>query len=220
MKKVSLSGSPRENVGKKDAAALRASDRVPAVIYGGEDQTHFSVAINDVNKIVFTPDVFLVSLDIDGKEVKAVLKDIQFHPVTDQVIHVDFLEVIDGKPVKLELPVQTTGNSIGVRNGGRLALNFRRVKVLGLPTDFPDSVVVDITKLRIGMAIRMSDITIPGVTLLHNPNSVLVAVKTARGAVDEGEEEDEEGEEGAEGTEGSAEGGEGEAAKTEEAAAE
>jgi large subunit ribosomal protein L25 len=203
MKTVSLSGSPREGVGKKDAAALRAAGNVPSVLYGGSEQVHFSVDLIEFSKYVYTPDVYLFEVEVGGKKYEAVLKDLQFDPVSDRIIHADFLEVIDGKPVKFELPVRVTGNSIGVRNGGRLAVNFRRVKVQGLPKDFPDAVVMDITKLRIGMALRVSDIELEGVKLLHDPNAVVVAVKTARGAVDDDGEEDEEGEgeEGGEGAE-------------------
>ncbi len=195
MKTVSLSGSPRENVGKKDASKVRSEGRVPCVVYGGESQTHFSVDQVAFSKFVFTPDVFRFELEIDGKKVDAILKDLQFDPVTDQVIHADFLEIIEGKAVKMELPVRITGNAIGVRNGGRLATNFRRIKVNGMPADFPDVVSLDITKLRIGQSLRIKDIELPGVSILHNPQSVVVAIKNARGAVDEGEEEDEEGEE-------------------------
>lgn len=198
MKTVSLSGSSRKNVGKKDASEVRANGGVPCVVYGGSEQIHFSVNEIAFSKFVFTPDVFKFELEIDGKKVEAILKDLQFDPITDRVIHADFLEIVDGKIVKMELPVRITGNAIGVRNGGRLAVNFRRVKVSGIPADFPEAIELDITKLRIGRSIRIKEISVPGVTLLHNPEAVVVAVKTARGAVDEGEEE-EEGEEGAEG---------------------
>lgn len=203
MKTVSLSGSPRENVGKKDAAHLRAEGRVPAVVYGGDGQIHFSLDLIEFSKYVYTPDVFKFELEIGGKQVEAILKDLQFDPVSDRIIHADFLRLMEGKPIKMELPVRITGSAIGVRNGGRLAVLFRTIKIAGLPKDFPDYAELDITKLRIGHALRVKDITIPGVTILHNPDSVVVAVKRARGAMED-EEEDEEGEEGAEG-----EGGEG-----------
>lgn len=203
MKTVSLSGSPRENVGKKDASQVRAEGGVPCVVYGGKEQIHFSASLIALSKFVYTPDVFKFELEVGGKKVEAILKDLQFDPVTDKIIHADFLEIIEGKPVKMELPVKITGSALGVRNGGQLATNFRRIKVNGLPKDFPEAVTLDITPLRIGTAIRIKEIELPGVTILHNPESVVVAVKTARGAVDEDEEE-EEGEEGAEGAEGEA----------------
>jgi large subunit ribosomal protein L25 len=210
MKTVSLSGSPRENVGKKDASQVRAEGGVPCVVYGGKDQIHFSVNLIALSKFVYTPDVFKFELEVGGKKIEAILKDLQFDPVTDRIIHADFLEIIEGKPVKMELPVKLTGNALGVRNGGRLATNFRRINVSGLPKDFPDAVVLDITALRINQSIRVKDLELPGVTVLHNPEAIVVAVRTARGAVDEDEEE--EGEEGEE-----AEGSEGGEATSEEA---
>lgn len=205
MKKVSLSGSPRENVGKKDAKHLRAAGRVPAVLYGGDGQVSFSLDLIELSKYVYTPDVYQFTVDVDGTSYQAILKDLQFDPVSDRILHADFLQLVDGKPVKMELPVRITGSSIGVRNGGRLAVNFRRIKVHGVPNTFPDVVELDITKLRIGMALRVKDLSMEGITVLHDPEAVVVAVKRARGAVDEAEEtEDEEGE-GAEGAEAAAE---------------
>lgn len=215
MRTVSLSGSPRESVGKKDARALRARKQVPCVLYGGEEQYHFSLDLAELSKFVYTPDVFTYEIKIGGKSYEAILKDLQFHPVTDRIIHADFLEIVEGKEVKMDIPVSLVGNSIGVKNGGRLARNFRRISVKGLPKDFPDNIELDITPLRIGMALRIRDIELPNVTLLHNENSIVVAVKAARGAVED-ELEDEEGEEGEE--EEGGEGGEGgaEEAKSEE----
>ena len=205
MKTVSLSGSSRENVGKKDAKALRAKGLVPSVIYGGKEQTHFAVDLVAFSKFVYTADVFKFELEIDGKKFEAILKDLQFDPVTDRIIHADFLQIIDGKPVKMEIPVHITGNSIGVKNGGRMATNFRRIAVQGLPKNFPEAIVMDVTKLRIGQSLRIKDIDLPEVTLLHNPESVVVGVRTARGAMeDDLDEEGEEGEEGDEGEEGEA----------------
>ena len=198
MKKVSLSGSPRENVGKKDAKGLRAQGQIPCVVYGGKEQSHFSVDLIELSKYVYTPDVFSFELDLNGKKVSAILKDLQFDPVSDRIIHVDFLQVLEGKPVKMELPVHVVGNSIGVKNGGRLSTNFRRISVQGMPEDFPDAIVMDITKLRIGESLRVKDIDLPNVTFLHDDEAVVVGVRTARGAMDE-EEEAEEGEEGEEG---------------------
>lgn len=201
MKTVSLSGSPRENVGKKDARSLRARGQVPCVVYGGQEQVHFSVDLIELSKYVYTPDVFRFELDINGQKTEAILKDLQFDPVTDRIIHADFLEIIEGKPVRLEIPVHIVGNSIGVRNGGRLSTAYRRLTVYGLPKDFPDAIEMDITKLRIGDSLRVKNIDLPNVTFLHDPEAVVVGVRTARGAVDTGEE-DEEGEEGEEAAEG------------------
>jgi len=209
MKKVSLSGSPRESVGKKDTKALRNAGSVPCVIYGGEKQLHFSVNSVDLNKIVFTPEVFQVELDLDGNKVMAILKDCQFHPVSDKVIHADFIELDDKKEVKINLPVRLLGNALGVRNGGRLQTVYRTLTLKGLPSAFPEAIEIDITELKIGKNIRVSEVSIPGLTILEPAHAVICGVKTARGALDE-EEEGEEGEEGAaEGEEGATEGKEG-----------
>ena len=203
MKKVSLSGSSRENVGKKDAKSLRRDGQVPCVLYGTGEQVHFSVKETAIKKIIHSPDVYQLDLDISGKASTAIIQDIQFHPVTDKIVHVDFLALGDSKAVKIGLPVRTTGVSVGIRNGGRLAMNFRKVNAKGLPNAFPEEIVVDITDLDIGDSTRVKDIKLDGLTLLHPENAVVVAVKRTRAAMsaDAEGEEGEEGEEGAEGGE-------------------
>ena len=212
MKTASLSGSLRESVGKKDADALRASNRVPGVLYGGAEQCHFSLSEVELNKVVFNPDVFKLELDLNGKKVDCIIQDIQFHPVTDRVTHVDLLEVLPGKPVKVELPLRTTGQAIGVMNGGRLELNYRRVPVRGLVDQLPECLTVDITPLKIGDNARVRDLEIEGLDILLSESALLVACKRTRAAMSA--ESALEGEEGAEGAEGgeaaeAAEGGEG-----------
>ena len=206
MKTASLSGSLRESVGKKDADALRASNRVPGVLYGGAEQCHFSLSEVELNKVVFNPDVFKLELDLNGKKVDCIIQDIQFHPVTDRVTHVDLLEVLPGKPVKVELPLRTTGQAIGVMNGGRLELNYRRVPVRGLVDQLPECLTVDITPLKIGDNARVRDLDIEGLDILLSESALLVACKRTRAAMSA--ESALEGEEGAEGGE-EAEGGEG-----------
>lgn len=203
MKTVQLSGSVRQNVGKKDAVLLRNSGKVPAVLYGAGTQTHFSIEALPMSKLVVNPNVYQIELDIDGTKSNAIIKEVQFHPVTDEIIHVDFLQLTADKPVKLKLPLRLTGNSLGVRNGGKLLVNFRKVDVIGLPSAFPDDITVDITDLRIGMSVRVRDLSFDGLTFLNDPAAMVVQVKMARGAVD-AEEEGEEGEE-AEGAEAAAE---------------
>jgi len=193
MKKVSLSGSPRKNVGKQDAVSLRREGRVPAVLYGGKEQTSFHISEIETNKIVFTPNVFIVELDIEGTKKQAIVKEIQQHPVSDKVIHVDFLEIFDDKPLKIKLPVSLVGTPIGVRNGGKLSTPYRSIKVEALPPALPDAIELKVEDVRIGQAIRISDINIEGVNFLEADNAVVVAVKTARGAVEE-EDETAEGE--------------------------
>lgn len=183
MKKASLSGSLRENVGKKDAKSLRREGRVPAVLYGGDKQIQFSLKDIEIEKLVFNADTFRIELDLDGKVYSTIIQDLQFHPVTDKVVHVDFLELFEDKKAKVSLPVRTTGNSVGVRNGGRLAINFRSVPVKGLPGDIPEEILVDITELEIGGVKRVNEVTIEGCELLLNESSVLVAVKRTRAAM-------------------------------------
>ena len=217
MKTASLSGSLRESVGKKDADALRANNQIPGVLYGGAEQIHFSVSENQINKVVFNPDVFKIDLDIAGKKVECIIQDIQFHPVTDRVTHLDFLEILPGKPVKVELPLRTTGQAIGVLNGGRLEVNYRRIPVRGIADDLPESLSVDISALEIGDNARVRDLTVDGLEILLSESALLVACKRTRAAMSaesdlEGEEgeggEGDEGGEGGEGGEGSS-GGEG-----------
>lgn len=195
MKKAQLSGSVRTNVGKKDAKALRNAGLVPCVLYGTGEQTHFSVRSVDVEKLIFSPDVFQIELDLDGTKKMGIIQDLQMHPVKDTPVHIDFLELQDDKKVKVMLPLRTTGASIGVINGGKLRQPYRKLKVLGLPADLPEAIVVDITKLRIGNTVRISSLPAENIEFLDPQNAVVLSVKMARGAVaDEEEEEEAEGE--------------------------
>lgn len=195
MKKAQLSGSVRTNVGKKDAKALRNAGLVPCVLYGTGEQTHFSVRSVDVEKLIFSPDVFQIELDLDGTKKMGIIQDLQMHPVKDTPVHIDFLELQDEKKVKVMLPLRTTGASIGVINGGKLRQPYRKLKVLGLPADLPEAIVVDITKLRIGNTVRISSLPAENIEFLDPQNAVVLSVKMARGAVaDEEEEEEAEGE--------------------------
>ncbi|RFC55463.1 50S ribosomal protein L25 [Brumimicrobium aurantiacum] len=203
MKAVELSGSLRANVGKKDTKAVRRNGGVPCVLYGSGEQICFSVRSVDIEKLIFSPNVYRVELDIDGTKKMAIIQAKQMHPVTDKPLHVDFLELSDDKPVKVGIPVRISGRSKGVLNGGRLMTIFRTLKVEGLPKDLPNEVDIDITPLRIGQSIRVRDINIPGVKPLENGSAVIVSVKMARGAVDEGDDDEEEGEEGEEASENS-----------------
>lgn len=191
MKKAQLSGSSRANVGKKDAKALRNAGLVPCVLYGNGTQTHFSIKDIAIQKLVYNPDVFQIELDIDGKKASAVIQDLQQNPITDKVMHVDFLELDAKKPVKVGLPVRVVGSSRGVLAGGKLMQVFRRLRVEALPADLPEAITVDITKLRIGQSIRVKDLESDGLKLLEAKNAVVVAVKMARGASKAAEADDE-----------------------------
>ena len=192
MKTAQLSGSLRANVGKKDAAALRNAGQVPCVLYGTGEQVSFSVKAIDIEKIVFSPDVYLIELDIDGKKVNAIIRELQQHPVKDTIQHVDFLQVTEDKPVRLGLPVRLVGSSRGVMAGGKLLQVFRKLNVVGLAKDFPEVIEVNISPLRMGQSVRVKQIEIPGVTILDPANAVVVSVKRARGAVDDSSDDEDE----------------------------
>ncbi len=182
MKQFNLSGSLRENVGKKGSKGLRTSGDVPAVIYGGEKAIHISLNKKELAKAIFTPDVYQVNLNIDGKVVPTIIKETQFHPVTDEILHVDFLELVENREVKVKLPVRLQGQSRGVKAGGKLLVHFRKVDLKGIPTALPAEVVVDITNLRIGQNIRVRDLANEQLSFLNDANAVVVAVAPARGA--------------------------------------
>ena len=208
MKTLAISVKERQNVGKSNTRALRNQGNVPCVLYGGEKQVTFYAHENDFRKLVYTPDTFIVELNIDDSKVRAIMQDIQFHPVTEKILHIDFLEVIEGKPITVTLPVILEGAAPGVKNGGNLM--FRRPKIItkGLAASLPDAITLSIEHLKIGMFIYIKDIEMDGCEFLAPGNSVVVGVKTARAAIEEVEEEEIEGEEGAEGGDASAEGAE------------
>ena len=191
MKSVSINGIARVNLGKSAAKQLRKEENVPCVIYGGsEEPIHFYAHQNEFRKIVYTPNVYLIDLVIDEVTIRAVMGDIQFHPVTDNILHIDFLRIFEDKKVQINIPISIQGNAIGVRNGGRLAQNMRRLLVEAFANDLPESIEIDISSLRIGQALRISDMQLENVTFLNNSNDVVVGVKTARKAVETEEEED------------------------------
>lgn len=197
MKTVDIQGSVRSETGTKVAKQLRRDGLVPCELYGAEN-VHFQLKEMEIRKLVYTPDVYKVTLELDGKKYDSVIKEVQFHPVNDAVLHADFLQLQDGKPAIVAIPVRLEGAAIGVMNGGKLKHVLRKLKLKALAQDFPDVVTVDISKLRIGQQIRVKDVTIPGVEILEPANAVIVGIKTARGAVDEEEEEEEGAAEGAE----------------------
>ena len=195
MKTVQLSGSLRANVGKKDASSLRSAGLVPCVLYGQGQQTHFSVKQVAIDKIVYSPDVYQVELNIDGKTAVGIIQELQQHPTKDTIQHVDFLELNETKSIRIKLPVRLVGSSPGVMAGGKLMLVFRNLQCVGLSKDLPEAIILDISTLNIGGAIRVNTINIPGITFLDPANAVVVSVKMARGAVRgaevEGESEEE-----------------------------
>ncbi|NJB71801.1 large subunit ribosomal protein L25 [Saonia flava] len=198
MKSITIKGSQRESVGKKATKALRNAGKVPCVLYGGDKPLHFSADELAFKNLVYTPNAHTVVIDLDGSEnFKAVMQDIQFHPVTDKIIHIDFYQLFSDKPVTMNIPVQLVGNSPGVRNGGRLLFRKRKLSIKALPDNLPDFFDIDISKLKIGGSISVESLLNDDFTILHPDTTVVVQVKTARAAVEVDEDEDEE--EGAEG---------------------
>lgn len=204
MKSVALSGNKRAERGSTNANSLRKEEKIPCVIYGGKENIHFTVNEIAFGKLVNTPEVFFIDLDVDGKTYKTIIQSVQYHPVTDRPIHVDFLEVFEDKAVTVKLPVKLTGNARGVINGGKLRMVTRKLKVNGLPSALPENIELDITDLKIGQSIKVGAINLDGLRFLDAENAVVVAVKRSRVSVAD-EDEEEEGEEGAEGTEEGAE---------------
>lgn len=190
MKTAQLSGSLRANVGKKDAALIRNEGRVPCVLYGQGTQTHFSVKRQDIDKIVFSPEVYQVELDIEGKKAIGIIRELQQHPTKDTIQHVDFFELNESKPVTVKLPVRITGSARGVLAGGRLMQVFRTLSCVGLPAAIPDAITLEVSSLKIGQSIRVNSISIPGITFLDPANAVVVSVKMARGAVKPADDDD------------------------------
>ena len=200
MKTLAINVKEREKVGKSNTRALRNQGNVPCVLYGGEKQVTFYAHENDFRKLVYTPDVFVVELNIDGNKFRAIMQDIQFHPVSEKILHIDFLQVFDDKPVTVSIPVILEGIAEGVRNGGNLM--FRRNKIItkGLVANLPDAIKINIEHLKIGMFTYIKDLDIEGCEFLAPGNSVVVGVKTARAAIEaETVEEEDEATEGAEG---------------------
>ena len=193
MKSVSISGSLRENVGKKDAKAQRGHGMIPCVIYGGKEQKIFVVEEKQFQKLLYTPEVQSVELTIDGKVYTAIVQDSQFHPITDRLLHVDFLEVVDGKPITIEIPFKVKGTSPGVLKGGFMKKRVRKLKVRGLLENIPEYITADISNLDLNDVIKVSDIQIDNLTVVDNPNKVIVAVLPTRNVVADNAEGEEEG---------------------------
>ena len=185
MKTVSLSGSLRANVGSKDAAELRVKGMVPCVLYGGTEQIHFYSDERNFKNLIYSPIVSLVELDLNGKKYASIMQEAQFHKINDKLIHVDFLEIKDDKPVVVEIPVKTEGASEGVKAGGKLTIKLRKLRVRALPKNLPDTINVNVEKLEIGKSIAVGDIKIEGVELLNAKNVTVVSVNTTRAVAQE-----------------------------------
>ena len=180
MKSIAISGSPRENVGKRDAKGLRYEGNVPAVLYGGKTQTHFSVSAADLKPVIYTPEVHFIDITVAGTTTQAIIQDIQFHPLTEQILHVDFLQLDEKKPVTLEIPVKLTGTSPGVKVGGKLVQKLRKLRVKALPKDHIDNIEVSIESLEVGKSVKVGDIKPDKLTITNAKEDTIVSVTTSR----------------------------------------
>lgn len=197
MKSITIKGSERESVGKKATKALRNAGKVPCVLYGGDKPLHFSAEEMEFRDLVYTPNAYTAVIELEnGQKLDAVLQDIQFHPVTDSILHVDFYQLFKDKEVTMDIPVRLIGNSPGVRNGGRLMFRKRKLTIKALPDNLPDFFDVDISKLRIGGHIDVSSLLSDDFKILHPESTAIVQVKTSRTAVADDAEDEEEGAEG------------------------
>lgn len=180
MNTIAISGSPRENVGKRDAKELRYAGKVPAVLYGGKEQIHFAVDAPALRDLVYTPEVNFVDLEIGGKKAKAIMQDIQFHPLTEKILHIDFLQLFDDKAVTIEIPVKLTGTSPGVKEGGKLVQKLRKLKVKALPKDMPQYVEVSLEPLTVGKSVRVRDLKPEGYEITNVKEDTVVSVIMSR----------------------------------------
>ncbi|SDH67208.1 large subunit ribosomal protein L25 [Pedobacter terrae] len=180
MKTIAISGSPRENVGKRDAKELRYEGKVPAVLYGGKEQQHFAVVIADLRDVIYTPDVNFVEIDVNGVKTKAIVKDTQYHPLTDVLLHIDFLQLFDDKEIVMEIPVKLTGTSPGVKMGGKLIQKLRKLRVKALPANMPQNVEVSLEKLEVGSLFRVRDLQGEKYVITNTPEDTIVSVAMSR----------------------------------------
>lgn len=188
MKTIEIKGSFRNEVGKKSVREIRKTGNVPCIIYGKENNINFSTQESSFKNLVYTHEAHLVNLDIDGKIFKAVLHDLQFHPVTDKILHADFVQIFDNKPIIMDIPVVMTGDSVGVKAGGKLSIKRRTLKIKGLAVNLPDHLEVDVTDLKIHHSIKVGDIAFDKIELLDPKIVTIVTVSTSRVAVKTEEE--------------------------------
>jgi len=180
MKTVSMSGSLRESVGKKDAKLQRSEGKIPCVLYGGKEQYKFIADEKSFHQIVFSPDSFFIKLDLDGKSHDCILKDIQYHPVSDTILHADFIEFEMNKPLTMSVPVKFTGNAPGVIKGGQMVKKFRKLNVRALPADMPESVVIDISNLDIDQKITIAEVPQEKYKILEHQDRYIIAIRATR----------------------------------------
>lgn len=189
MKTIELSAAPRTATGKKAAKASRKSELIPGVLYGGGENIMISLSEKEVMKVVYTPNVYLVKLNIEGKMFDSIVKEVQFHPVTDKIIHIDFLMVSDKKPITVALPVTLTGQAEGVKQGGKLLQVVRKIRVNGLVKNIPETIDIDVTNLGIGKSIMVSNLSFDGLAVAEAKSLVIATIKATRAAREATQEE-------------------------------
>lgn len=194
MKTFEIKGKERKSVGKKSTKELRKNELVPCVLYGGESNIHFSVESKAFQYLVYTPNVYVVNIDIDGKKTQALMQDIQFNSVSDAIEHVDFLEIKDDKDINIAIPVKLNGLAEGVKQGGKLMLKLRKLRVRGLAKNFPDTLDIDVTELLLGKSIKVGELNFDNLELLDSKNAVVTTVRLTRSAMSAKGAEGEEGE--------------------------
>ena len=182
MKSFELKGEVRKDLGKKASKLVRKEGEVPCVLYGGDEIVHFNVTKEAIRKLIYTPEIFLVNLTIGGKVCNAILKDLQFHPVTDNLLHVDFYQVVADKPIVMEVPVTLEGLAEGVKSGGKLSLELRKLKVKGLYNYIPDKLNINVENLGLGKTIQVGDLSFDNLELISAKNNVVCSVKLTRAA--------------------------------------
>jgi ribosomal protein L25, Ctc-form len=180
MKSIEISASLRNDFGKKGSKAIRKTDSVPCVLYGQGENVHFTVTNDSLRNLVYSPDIYLVNLDIEGKKVKAIMKDIQFHPVKDNILHIDFYQIDEVKPIVMEVPVALEGLAEGVKAGGKLTLQLRKLKVKALFNNIPEKLVVNVSSLGLGKTIQVGQLSFENLELLSAKEAVVCAVKLTR----------------------------------------
>lgn len=206
MKTFELSAKLRPDLGKKASKAMRLQDEIPAILYGGENTTAITLTQAGVRKLVYSPDIFLINLDLEGEKKTCILQEIQFHPVTDRILHMDLLEVRADKPIVIDVPIKIEGHAIGVRAGGKLSVDMRRLKVKALYEDIPEKLVINVSKLKLGKTIQVGELSFDKIELLTPKKAVVVAVRLTRaargagaaGSIEEEEDAEENSEDSAE----------------------
>lgn len=182
METIKIAGTKREVFGKKESKKVRREGMVPCVIYGNGETISFSVDVKSLKPLIYTPQSYLIEFDIEGKKEVGVMREVQYHPVNDEILHIDFFHVVPGKPITIDIPVKLTGNSEGVKLGGKLALAKRKLRVSALMENLPDEIIVDVTELGLGKSIFVEDLKFDNISILTPATTAIAAVKMTRAA--------------------------------------